>query len=76
MVSQLLTVEKLLKKLHKENLITILDKYIEDIININDFEALKRNEKNKTATASAYLLDSSDSDELNDSNSSLSLSSD
>ena len=58
----------MLKKniLNKENSITI-DKYIENILNIYDFEALKRNEKNRTATAPAYLSDSSDSDELNDS---------
>ncbi len=65
----------MLKKLLKENSI-IIDKYIENILNIYDFEALKCKEKNKISTASAYLSDSSDSDELNDSNSSSSSSSD
>jgi hypothetical protein len=56
----------MLKKLLKGNAITI-DKYIENILKINDFEALKRKEKNKTATTSEYSSDSSDLDELNDS---------
>ena len=50
----------MLKKLLKVNLITI-DKYIENILSIYDVEALKR-KKNKTATASSYSSDSSDSE--------------
>ena len=65
----------MLKKLLKENLITI-DEYIENILDMYDFEALKCKEKNKISIASAFLSDSSDSDELNDSNSSSSSSSD